>query len=168
MNTQAPGGGFADSSGQDLTLVVRKTIQADAERVFEAWTKAAYLEQWWGPGAIRCSGAEIDLRVGGRYRIANEYPDGKVFWIGGEFEVVEPPRLLVYTWGLDAHSPGTELVTVRFEARGAATEVIIMHQRIADEPLRDGHEEGWTGCLEGLAAYLETSADSVGPKDRDG
>ena len=165
MTTRVPGSGPAGPTGQDLTLVVRKTIRADAERVFEAWTKPASLELWWGPGAIRCSGAEIDLRVGGRYRIANEYPDGRVVWIGGEFQVVEPPRRLVYTWRLDTHSPVTELVTIRFEARGAATEVIIMHQRIADEPLRDGHEEGWTACLDGLAAYLETPA---GSKDREG
>ena len=88
-------------------------------------------------------------------------------WIGGEFEVVEPPRLLVYTWRLDAHSPATELVTVRFEARGPATEVIIVHQHIADEPLRDGHEEGWTACLDGLAAYLDAPPRSAGSKRGD-
>ncbi len=152
MSTATTGG---NPDEIDLTLIVRKTIRADTGRVFDAWTKPASLKKWWGPGAIRCTGAEIDLRVGGSYRIANEYPDGKVVWIGGVFEVVEPPRRLVYTWRLEAHSPATELVTVRFEARGPDTEVIILHQRIGDKTLRDGHEEGWTACLDGLAAYLD-------------
>ena len=142
MTTDTSGGKPADV---DLTLMVRKTIQADAARVFEAWTTPANLEQWWGPGEIRCTGAEVDLRVGGSYRIANEYPDGRVVWIGGVFEEVDPLRRLVYTWRLESHSPATELVTVRFEERGAATEVIVLHQRIGNATLRDGHEEGWMG-----------------------
>lgn len=146
MNTEA-------GADLDLTLMVRKTIQANATRVFDAWTQPASLEQWWGPGEVRCTGAEVDLRVGGSYRIANEFPDGRVVWIGGVFEEVDPPRRLVYTWGQEADT-ATELVTVRFEERGGATEVIVLHQRIGSETMRDGHELGWLGCLDGLADFL--------------
>ncbi len=57
-------------------LVVRRTIKAGPERVFEAWTRPELLLAWWGPRPVRCSGAEVDLRVGGRYRIDNQLPDG--------------------------------------------------------------------------------------------
>jgi uncharacterized protein YndB with AHSA1/START domain len=44
----------------------------------------------WGPEGVSCIAAEVDLRVGGRYRIANKFPDGRVFWIVGELQIIEP------------------------------------------------------------------------------
>ncbi len=143
-----------------VSLVVRQIIYAPAERVFEAWTKPAHVKKWWGPGLVSCPDAEIDLRVGGRYRIANQFPDGKLIWIVGEFEVVAPPHKLVYTWRLEPGSQVPERVTIRFEPRDGATEVIVAHERIPDAASRDEHEQGWRGCLDGLAEYL--LVDGVG------
>jgi uncharacterized protein YndB with AHSA1/START domain len=53
-----------------VTLVVRKTIRASAERLFTAWTDPAQLKLGWGPHGVQCTEAEVDLRIGGRYRIA--------------------------------------------------------------------------------------------------
>jgi uncharacterized protein YndB with AHSA1/START domain len=141
-----------------VTLIVRKTIPATPERLFAAWTEPAHLQKWWGPEGIACIDPEVDLRVGGRYRIGNQFPDGKVLWITGEFEVIEPPRRLTYTWRLEGISESAERVTVRFEAQGTATEVIVTHELIPNETLRDQHQHGWQGCLEGLAEYLKASA----------
>ena len=142
-------------SGAMPVLVVRRTIHATTERLFEAWTNPAQLLSWWGPEGVNCVGAEIDLRVGGRYRIGNEFPNGSVLWIAGAFEVVEPPHRLVYSWGLEGRSGPAERVTVRFEPRDGSTEVLIIHERIRDEALRDEHQRGWRDCLDGLAEYLE-------------
>jgi uncharacterized protein YndB with AHSA1/START domain len=138
-----------------VTLVVRKTIRASADRLFKAWTDPAQLKVWWGPRGVQCTNAEVDLRIGGRYRIANQFPDGKILWITGEFERIEPPRKLVYTWRLEVETSASERVTVQFEPRGEVTEVIVTHERISNEALRDMHQQGWIGCLEGLAKYLE-------------
>jgi uncharacterized protein YndB with AHSA1/START domain len=146
-----------DSRPEELALIVRRTIRASAERVFDAWTRPEHLVRWWGPRPVRCSGAEVDLRVGGRYRIANQFPDGKVLWIVGEFELVKPPHKLVYTWRLEPGSPSSERVTVRFEPRDGATEVIIVHERIASAAARATHGQGWEGCLDGLAAFLDAA-----------
>jgi uncharacterized protein YndB with AHSA1/START domain len=154
MTDFAPG---ADSGSQRETLVVRKTIHASPERLFEAWTEPEQLRAWWGPEGIICIAAEVDLRTRGRYRIGNQLPDQRVLWIVGEFEVVEPPRRLVYTWRLEGISETEERVTVQFESQGAATEVIVTHERIPNRDLRDQHEQGWEGCLSGLAKYLEAA-----------
>ena len=61
-----------------IALVVRRTIHAPVEPVFHAWTRPEQLRQWWGPGPVTCCHAEIDLRVGGAYRIGNRLPDGTV------------------------------------------------------------------------------------------
>ena len=139
-----------------VTLIVRKTIRASAERLFQAWTDPSQLTQWWGPAGVQCIEAQVDLRMGGRYRIANRLPDGNTLWITGEFEVIQPPRKLVYTWRIEPEAKISERVTVQFESGGDATEVIVTHESIPNETARDMHENGWHGCLDGLAKYLES------------
>jgi uncharacterized protein YndB with AHSA1/START domain len=145
----------ADSS---LLLVVRRRIAATPERLFEAWTRAEELRQWWGPENVRCVAAELDLRVGGAYRIANEFPDGRVLWISGEFLRIERPHRLEYTWRVGAANAPLERVSVQFVRRDSETEVIVTHAHIADEPTRTRHEHGWEGCLAGLEGYLQRAA----------
>jgi uncharacterized protein YndB with AHSA1/START domain len=137
-----------------LTLVVRRVIRASAKRLFEAWTTPEQLCAWWGPPEVEHVAAEIDLRVGGTYLIENRLGDGRSVRIAGTFEVVDPPRRLVYTWSVEPGHGTRERVTVRFEPCDDATEVIILHERVPDEPTRDGHERGWVGCLDGLATYV--------------
>jgi uncharacterized protein YndB with AHSA1/START domain len=136
-------------------LVVRRTIKASAEKLFEAWTEPAMLMQWWGPRGVTCTAAEVELRVGGRFRLANQFPDGKVLWITGEYRIIEAPRRLAYTWSIEPATGNPEYVTVSFEPRAGATEVIVTHERIATIPARDMHEQGWFGCLDGLVDLLE-------------
>jgi uncharacterized protein YndB with AHSA1/START domain len=136
-----------------ITLLVRKMIRATPERLFDAWTRPEELRNWWGPTSVTCIGAEIDLRVGGRYRIANQFPDGKVLWIGGEYELIERPGRLVFSWQLESPAASVERVTVTFAARGESTEVTVTHERIGSPATRNLHEQGWLGCLDGLARY---------------
>ncbi|MFL5321211.1 MAG: SRPBCC domain-containing protein [Myxococcaceae bacterium] len=136
-----------------LTLVARKSIRASPERLFELWTTPEHLHRWWGPKDVTCVGAEVDLRVGGRYRLGNRFPDGKVVWISGEFEEIRRPSQLCYSWRVEGTDGAPERVTVRFEPEDGATLVIVTHERIADEALRRGHAAGWEGCLDGLERY---------------
>ena len=138
-------------------LIVRHTIRATPERLFDAWTDARQLREWWGPEGIECTEAHVDLRVGGAFRIGNRMPDGNVLFISGEFEVVERPTRLSFTWrvGDDRH---VERVTVSFDGQGDKTDVVVRHTRILDAARRDQHQAGWAGCLKGLAAYAGTRA----------
>jgi len=143
-----------------MRLVVRKTIRATPERLFDAWTRPAQLKHWWGPQDVECVDAHVDLRIGGEYRIANRFPDGRVVWITGKFERIEPPDTLAYTWRVEPQTE-SEHVTVRFERRGDRTEVVVILERIGDERTRDVHERGWRDCLDGLAALASDSASST-------
>ena len=136
-------------------LVVRRTIRARPEALFAAWTDPQQLVRWWGPEGVTCTAAEIDLRVGGRYRIANRMPDGSTLWIAGEFELIDPPSRLIYSWRLEIPEASTERVSVNFVPRDTATEVIVTHERIASVAARTRHESGWIGCLAGLARLEE-------------
>src|SRR5262249_5844020 len=137
-----------------VALVVRRVIRATPERLFEAWTEPTQLRCWWGPKGVTCEGAEVDLRIGGRYRIDNAFPDGRGVVLVGQFELIERPNRLIYTWHVEGSPGASERVTVRFEPRDGATEVIVSHERIPDETVRDQHRRGWEGCLDGLAGFL--------------
>lgn len=143
---------FTEENGS--LLVVRRRIRASVERVFRAWTQPELVMQWWGPEGVTCPAAEIDLRVGGAYRIANLLPDGNTIWITGTFEAISPPERLVYTWRVSAIPDSLQRVTVRFDRHGDETEVVIVHEMIPDKAARELHEHGWIGCLDGLEAFL--------------
>ena len=90
------------------------------------------------------------------YRIANQFPDGGVLWIFGEFEVVDPPHRLVYTWRVDPQSQAYERVAVTFEPRGDSTEVSILHERIRDLATRGRHQLGWERVSRWVGELLES------------
>jgi uncharacterized protein YndB with AHSA1/START domain len=135
-----------------LSLVVKRVIAASPGRLFEAWMSASQLRSWWGPRGVPCIHAEVDPRVGGRYRIANALPDGRTLWIEGEFLTIERDRKLVYTWRVAEGS--IERVTVLFEPRDEGTEVTVVHERVENETTRDEHARGWEGCLDGLERFV--------------
>jgi len=140
------------------TLVVRRLSRATPERLFAFWTEPEHLMRWWGPNGASCPAAEIDLRAGGSYRIANRFADGNVVWIAGVFEEIQRPHRLVYTWQLEKPAASRERVSVSFEPHGDMTQVIVTHERIAGAAARTSHERGWNGCLDGLARYVGESA----------
>lgn len=137
----------------ERSLTIRRRIHATPERLFEAWTDASQLQRWWGPPGVRCSHAELDARVGGRYRIDNEMPDGRVISFAGEFLDVVYAERLVFTWGV-VPAPEHERVTVTFEPADSHTDVVVHHERIPDDERARSHEAGWVGCLDGLADHV--------------
>jgi uncharacterized protein YndB with AHSA1/START domain len=146
-----------------ISLVVQRTIRAPVERVFEAWTRPEQLLLWWGPRPVQCNEASVDLRVGGSYRLGNLLPDGQVLFIFGEFELVEPPRRLVYSWHLEREAgvvTEASRVSVRFEPVPSGTNVVVVHERIDTEATRSDHEQGWRGCLDNLAAQFAPGSEA--------
>lgn len=136
-------------------LVVRRRIPAPPADVFAAWTDPDKLRLWWGPPGVACTHAEVDLRVGGIFRLGNQLPTGELLWISGRFEAIDAPTHLAHTWqvGPDHESP-VERVSVDFVAAGTGTEVTITHRGIGSPEARLGHEGGWVGCLDGLDLLL--------------
>lgn len=140
-------------SASSLSVIVRRRVSAEPAQVFQAWTSPEALKEGWGPAGIDCPQAEVDLRVGGRYRIANTLPDGSLLWIHGTFEEIVPDRKLVYSWTSDEHQLSPERVVVHFKPVTSGTEVIVIHERIAEQRAVDEHQ---IGCLDGLERFVAT------------
>ena len=144
----------------DTSLQLSKVITADAETVFRAWTDPEQVKVWSCPEGAIVDDVQIDLRVGGKYRIRMKGEEGA--WTAvGTYREVEPPRRLVYTWDWeekdhkmsqhDRLSGGGEtLVTVEFKDLEGSTEVVLTHELFPSSEAKDGHETGWASCLSNL------------------
>ena len=131
-------------------LQVVRTLDASPERVWRAFTTAAGLSAWMWPGSWQAV-SEVDLRVGGRYRIASSQMGMAV---AGEFVALDEPHRLVQTWAWEG-DPEETLVTVTFEPSATGgTDLTILHERFESDEDRDNHLQGWNDCLDRLPAYL--------------
>jgi len=89
---------------REFDLSIQKRINAPPDVVFDAWTDAEKMKNWWRLKEATCPTVEIDLKVGGKYRIANLLPDGRTIWITGTYQTIVRPEHLVYTWlGRQSH-----------------------------------------------------------------
>lgn len=140
----------------EVTLHLERRIAAPPEKVFAAWTRAEALTRWFSPTqehAVRVH--ELDLRVGGRYRIEMCHSSGRASVAFGTYREITPPRRLVFTWMWENENLKQEtLVTVTIEPDGAGTRLTLLHEKFTSTEERDKHNEGWTGCLNRLDSAL--------------
>jgi uncharacterized protein YndB with AHSA1/START domain len=146
------------TSEVNLRLVVERTFQASRERVFRAWTDPMQMSRWFAPVGMVAQGVEVDLRVGGKFRVGMRGPDGVTHFAFGFYREIHDPERLVFTWtweqDTEIHLGREMLVTVEFHAQGSATHVVLVHDRIPGEVSKDQHRDGWAGCFETLHRLL--------------
>jgi len=141
------------------SLTLTREYAAPPERIWRAWTDAKALRQWWCPPGESVSVAELDARVGGRFRICFGGADGNAHECAGTYKEVVKPGKLVFTWTWPRTTPEREsLVTILFNAKGRGTELVFRHERFFDEKVRDDHKRGWSKLLEGLERYLSVES----------
>jgi len=150
------GGTSAENS-----TTIRRTFNAPRERVFAAWTKPDQLRGWWRANPeFSTPIVEVDLRVGGKYRLGMQDPTkDSPFVCFGEFREVDPPSKLVYTWSWDspAMDVGVTIVTVEFHDRGGKTEIVLTHAGFPSADAAAQHQHGWDGCLGQLGPFVESA-----------
>jgi uncharacterized protein YndB with AHSA1/START domain len=137
-----------------LTLVRR--IRARPQIVFDAVTTAVGIAQWWGPDAGPVLVAEVDPRVGGRYRVRFRMLDSTEHESSGEFlEIVRAERVVMsWRWKGGVEDPGESRVEITLKAVPEGTELTLVHSRLHGEETRRSHEAGWTGSLDKLEAHF--------------
>jgi uncharacterized protein YndB with AHSA1/START domain len=136
------------------SLTLNRHLKAPPAKVFSAWTDPEKIKRWFGPGATRCTHAEFDLRVGGRFEIAATSPDGEKHRVGGTLREIIPNAKLVYTWAWQSTPERESLVTVLFKPDGDGTLLTLTHEKFVDSDARDRHQYGWNGALDKLEQFL--------------
>jgi len=129
----------------DLELVIRRSFDAPARMVYEAWTRPELFTRWWAPRSMGMNilSCEMDVRVGGGYRIVfgRSASDSMAFF-GKYLEVVPHSRLV---WTNEEGGDGGPITTVTFEEKGGKT-LLAMHELHATRESLDGN----LGVVEGL------------------
>jgi uncharacterized protein YndB with AHSA1/START domain len=152
-------------------LVVRRTFNAPARLVFEAWTRPELFKRWWVPKSFGMTllSCELDVRVGGGYRLEFAHPASEqpMAFFGTYTEVTPPSRLV---WTNDESAEGS-VTTVTLEEKGGKTFVVVHDLYPSKEALDAAIESGSTGAfpeqfeeLDGLLVTL--GADTVDPASR--
>ena len=145
-------------SGQSrgFVLELRCALPAPPGLVFAKLTDPAELPHWWGPRGFTTPSAEVDLRVGGRYRLAMQPPEGDVFHLSGEFLEVDPPQRLAYTFTWEEPTPDDRetVVVLTLRASGTGTEATLTQGEFATEERLELHRAGWSDSLERLHDLL--------------
>ena len=140
------------------SLALSRSYPVAPEKVWRAWTDPEAVKRWWGPGGNGpVSMAQLDLRVGGRFRIVFGGPAGKDHDVQGVYQEVVPNRKLVFTWTWPRTTPEREsVVTIEFRKVARGTELVFRHEQLFDEAVRDGHRRGWTESLVKLEQFLRS------------
>lgn len=139
-----------------LGLHLQRILPVPRPLVFRAHTEPDLLAEWWGPAGFSAPGVELDLRVGGGYRIGMQPPDGALFHLSGEFIEIDPPARFAYTFRWEEPDPDDRetVVTFSLNDRGASTEVIIDQGVFATEARLALHQQGWTESLDRLQEFV--------------
>jgi len=144
---------------QKPSLNLERHYPVAPEKVWRAWTDPEALKRWWGPTPGEpVSLAELDVRVGGRFRIVFGGPDGKMHECAGVYKEVVPNQKLVFTWSWPNSTPErVSVVSITFKTVSDGTELIFKHEQLFDEKVRDDHKQGWSSSFDKLERILQSA-----------
>lgn len=131
-------------------LEIRRTFNAPARIVFDAWTRPELLMRWWAPKSMGMSllSCEVDVRAGGRYRFVIGYGGSKMEFFGTYLEVTPHSRLV---WTNDEGGDGGPVTTVTFEENGDTT-LLVMRELY---PSKEALDAAGTGTCDGMVLTFE-------------
>jgi uncharacterized protein YndB with AHSA1/START domain len=129
----------------DRELVVTRTFNGPARIVFEAWTKPELFRRWWAPKSTGMSllSCEMDVRVGGGYRLEFGHDASKSMAFFGRYIEVTPHLRLVWT---NDESDDGAVTTVTFEEKGGKT-LLVLHELYSTKEALDGAIAGMEGGM---------------------
>ena len=138
-------------------LTLERHYPVAPQKVWRAWTEPEAVKQWWGPGGNDpVSVAQLDVRVGGRFRVVFGGAQGKDHEVQGIYKEVVPERKLVFTWTWPNSTPErVSQVTIRLTPAAGGTDFHFLHEQLFDETVRDNHKRGWSESLAKLEIFLQ-------------
>jgi uncharacterized protein YndB with AHSA1/START domain len=147
-------------------LQITRWFDSPPEKVFKAWTDPEALKVFHAPAdAFSVPTVEVDLRVGGHYRIEMRAPDGSTHIATGAYREIRPPDRLVFTWswekgGTPDGSPddsGETVVTLELRKKENGTELALTHDLFPAVEQQERHLHGWTGIVHRLEGFLRSA-----------
>jgi uncharacterized protein YndB with AHSA1/START domain len=144
-------------------VVVTRTINGPARIVFEAWSKPELFKRWWVPKSMGGSllSCEMDVRVGGKYRLVFSHGGSEMAFFGTYLEVTPHSRL---AWSNEEGGDAGQVTTVTFEEQDGKT-LVVLHDLYPSKEALDagiGSTDGMPETFEQLDELVVTLAASAG------
>lgn len=142
-------------------VVVSRVFNASRSRLFEAWTRAEHLLHWFGPKGFTVHSCEAEARPGGAFRMCLRSPEGKDYWVRGEYrEVAAPERLVIACTADDEKGVQslTETIHVTFAEHDGGTRLTVSVTAAGTTPraaeMMNGMQKGWSETVDRLNGLL--------------
>jgi uncharacterized protein YndB with AHSA1/START domain len=151
----------------DEQILITREFDAPRHLVWRAWTTPELVKRWWHANRGRVTVAEIDLRVGGKWRYLAVTDDGMEVGFHGVYREIVPNERLVSTEvyeglpeGISEEEGGT-LNTATFEDDDGRTTVTLLIQTTSKESRDAIIESGMEAGLQDALDLLEEVARSL-------
>ena len=145
----------------DEQILITREFNAPKHLVYKAWTTPELVKRWWHANRGTMTVAEIDLRVGGRWRYVLVTEDGLEVGFHGEYREIVPNERIVSTEIFEGYPDEEAVDTLTFTEAGGRTTLTVLVQHTSKES-RDAHiESGMEDGLQDALDLLEQVA--IGP-----
>lgn len=136
---------------------IDRHYRAAPEKVWRAWTDPQALSCWFGPGdGPSLVTADLDVREGGRFVLAFKTPDGETQQASGDYQTVQPDRLLVFSWAWKGTPERVSRISIALSPAGdGGTDLSFVHDRFFDDQSRANHERGWQLFFVNLDRFVD-------------
>ena len=146
------------------SFVIERKLDYDPVAVFRAWTDPQAKARWFSgpPDKWTEDVREMDVRVGGRDRLAGRFVDGSESRFDAVYFDIVPDRRIVYSY--EMHWQGKKisvsLATIEFVAAGRGTKLVVTEHGA----FLDGYDDG--GSRErGTLSLMDNLERSLGGAD---
>ena len=150
----------------DTQILITREFAAPRHLVWRATTEPELVKRWWAGDRGEVASAEIDLRVGGKWRYVmvvrcGSDVDGTEVGFHGEYREVVPDERLVTTEVFEGMPDASALNTVTLVERDGRTTMSVLVEHSSKEH-RDGHiDSGMEGGMQESYDHLEHVARSL-------
>jgi uncharacterized protein YndB with AHSA1/START domain len=144
----------------DREVVVTRMVNAPVAKVYRAWTQPELFRQWWVPKSapMKLVSFEMDVRVGGGYRLVFDFQGHQAAFFGTYKEVVPESKIV---WSNDEAGDAGQTTTVTFEALGDKTRVVLTEvyptKAALDEAMSNGSLDGLREQFDQLEEFVQPS-----------
>jgi uncharacterized protein YndB with AHSA1/START domain len=142
----------------DTQILITREFAAPRHLVYRAWTTPELIKRWWHAKRGKMTLAEVDLRVGGRWRYVMIADGGLEVAFHGEYREIVPNERLVSTEVFELVPDAEAVDTLTLTEQGGRTTLTILVQHHT-KAHRDAHlESGMEAGLQDALDLLEQVA----------
>ncbi len=141
----------------DNSVSLHRVLKASPEKVYRAFTQASALASWLPPYGFLCTVHEMNVTVGGTYKMSfHNFSTGNGHSFGGKYVELKPNEFIKYTDQFDdPNLPGVMTTSVWLRKVMVGTEIKILQEGIPSAIPVEMCYLGWQESLEKLMKLVE-------------